>query len=88
VLPDQAAAYCPWPNPVARSLTANSLQIGRFAIELVARSHEREQVTGCSLPVRAKPANSPSAPQLTLRAAALCRWTLARDLGTLPTSSG
>jgi hypothetical protein len=55
VLPDQAAAYCPWPNPVARGLTANSLQIALFAIELVARSHEQEQVTGCSLPVRAKP---------------------------------
>jgi hypothetical protein len=47
VLPDQAAAYCPRPNPVAQHQHANSLQITLFANELVVRSHEQKQVTRC-----------------------------------------
>jgi hypothetical protein len=46
-LPDQAAACCPWPNPVAHHQHANSLQLGLFSSEFVVRSHEQKRVTRC-----------------------------------------
>ena len=47
MLPDQAAVYCPRPNPVAHRKDANSLQISCFANGFVVRSHEQKQVTRC-----------------------------------------